>query len=481
MTGTGDQVSSYFLNSLLMHFVDKPVVIPRIVSFIFGVLVIIPYYLLVRLAFPQEVALASVLALVFYPIHVQLSVVQMANAGSIFFVVLAGYFLMQYLYKSDSGKNKIYFTVSIISTILATTFRMDAWFLLIILPLLLLQEKGLKQAVIFFILSSLYIVSVCYVSYNTYGNPVFFLRNPLNLNPLIDPAAKKGIFRFLLTRADMPSYGKYQGFVWFKTIFYTLSFPLSFLGFLGMLAAFKNKKQYIFFISFWIFLLMLTLKQIISNCYPFPRYSSIFVIFFLPFVFLGVSMVAEYIQRLLLLSDFYKRMFVVSLIVITSVYFIFFSVEFLIKDIPKMKYNSFVYTLSDWIGKNIHSQDIIICSFNDLNLPLYVSRAEIINKFIGGLYGNDEIFNILNNEKERRLDKKTIDEIIDFAQSSPKALNGAIYIRLLIKRGDSPEPKRIVFILDYPAYTYLKDHFPDLFQRLETKHYDFIYGGILLL
>jgi hypothetical protein len=146
-----------------------------------------------------------------------------------------------------------------------------------------------------------------------------------------------------------------------------------------------------------------------------------------------------------------------------------------------MKYNSFVYTLSDWIGKNIHSQDIIICSFNDLNLPLYVSRAEIINKFIGGLYGNDEIFNILNNEKERRLDKKTIDEIIDFAQSSPKALNGAIYIRLLIKRGDSPEPKRIVFILDYPAYTYLKDHFPDLFQRLETKHYDFIYGGILLL
>jgi hypothetical protein len=60
-------------------------------------------------------------------------------------------------------------------------------------------------------------------------------------------------------------------------------------------------------------------------------------------------------------------------------------------------------------------------------------------------------------------------------------LNQPTNVRLLAKRGDVQRVKRIVFALDYPAYIYLKEHFPGLLQILAIQHNDYIYWGILSL
>lgn len=486
-TGASGQLSYFFLNTLLMHFVDEPILISRIISFIFGILMIIPYYWLIKLAFSQDIALASIFVLAFYSVHILYSVISLAVAECLFFIILAVYFSMQHLYKTDSKKSKIYFIASIISTILATSFRVDAWPLVVFLSFVFLKEKRLKEALIFFVFSSFYIITISCIYYKVSGNLLLSSFKTMCLPTPVDPAplvfinsSFKGLSRLLITRPDMPSYGKYQISIWFGTLFYTLSFLLSLLGFLGMFDAFKNKKQYVFFLNFWCFFILLTLRQIISNHYPDERYSYIIVIFFIPFIFLGVTNIVLYICRRLGLAYFYKRVLVISLMMIASTYFIFVSRDHFIKDLlPRMKYNFFIRNLTNWVGKNINSGDIII-------FPAYTSElytAELENKFVGINYYIDNLTVIFNHNKEYKLDKEIINEIQDFIrkQRVVETITGTCVSRLLIKRGHTYKARRIVFILDERFYKFLKEEHPNLLKKIEIKYDGFLYSGVLPL
>ncbi|MCX5701641.1 MAG: glycosyltransferase family 39 protein, partial [Candidatus Omnitrophica bacterium] len=266
-TTSGCQRGFLFLNSLLMHFVDDPVLMPRLSSLIFGILVIIPYYLLVSSVFSQEIALASVFALAFYPVHVQLSVTSLGNAGAIFFVILSAYFFTRYLQINNIKENKIYLTASIIFAALATSFRAETSLLIIIFSLILLQERRFKAAIIFFIFSYTYVISRLWIERGF----LCFLHVATGFENWNWP------FNLFSAHTELSGLGKIRFFIWFDRLFHSFSLPLSVLGFLGIVSAFKNKKQYMVFLScFFGFFIFLTIRDLIHTSTPFMRYSSFF-------------------------------------------------------------------------------------------------------------------------------------------------------------------------------------------------------------
>jgi len=467
--GTGGQQWYYFLNALLIHIFDHPIFISRLSSLIFGLLVIIPYYLLVKSSFPVPIAICSTLSLCFYVVHIQLSVSSMANAGYILFVVLA--FLFLTLYFSSEYKKRVYFWSSIIFTILATSFRLEAWILVIIFPSFLLSQRKKRDALIFLILSSLYIFKTLLSFYQT-REPFGFLRNSL-INP---DFSHKG-FTFLTTRPDMPLGVNYQFSVWVFTLIYTLSPFIFFLGLTGMYCSSKDKRQLKFLILFWSFFLLLTVRQIMSNQYPYIRYSAILAIFFIPFAFLGTVKIIKNIHHFLGIKLKYKNSLTYVGLAIITVYFTVYSLRLLNKEIPKMQYNKFIIDLANLIRENCREGDIIISSLDSLTLGTGITLNGYICTDILSSSGEEERLYI-NFEDDRtyefydyisknKISQKLYKRIAQFIIKCHLNRKGEnINVRLITKRRGSREVKRFIFILDDYDFTYLKANFPDLYKNL---------------
>lgn len=463
-SGAGGQKGYYFLNSLIMHFIDRPVGVAKMSSFIFGAFSIIAYYFLIRLCFSNGIAMASAFMLSFYPLHVQLSVVPMANSGCIFFTIVSLYFLIKYLHESVEKRRKIYFLTALVFTILATSFRIEAWILIALYPFFILRAKNLKASVLFFILSSLYVASIFYIFYEQQGDPVSFLRNPV----FSTSEFKGGHFTFIARRPEVTLYVKYKIFLWIKIIAMTFSLPLTILAFLGMVFVFRrnNKDQHRFLLIFWIFFILSTLRYIITEHAVLTRYSAMMGVFFIPFVFMGGRYTVERLLYFVHMGYSHRKVVVTSCSVAISLYYAFFSTGLLIKEIPQMKYDTEVHNLADVLNRRLRSGDIAFSSFNTLHL----FAAELINKFCEAEELNNTIL-----EKEK-LDK--ISFLSDRFNSI--ARENGVYCNLLFKRGEPRKPGRLIFILDSRDYVYLKENLPDIFKKLEiNRERDFAYVGVL--
>ncbi|MFC1709116.1 glycosyltransferase family 39 protein [Candidatus Omnitrophota bacterium] len=474
-SGTGGQRGYYFLNSLLMSIFDNPVIVSKITSLLFGLLSIIPYYLLVKLAFSKEIALASVFALAFYSVHIQLSAVAMANTGSIFFIILSLYFLLKYLY-FDSGQNSKYsILTSALFCLLATSFRMETWLFIPLATLIIKGEKKYLAAVIFFCLSSIYILNTLYLfnfSLDFLNNPIFHL----NVAKLPSP-----VFNLLVTRPNILGQGDYQIFVWIHTLFHTLSLPLTICGFLGALLAFKNKKQRIFCLFFLSFFTLSTVRQIISNHQPFIRYSCILVIFFLPLIFLSIQKITTYLSLIFKLKKASRKIILRISLCASLLFFISFSTNLLSADIPQMQYDATAHALNNWAKRHLKSGDYIICGFSSL----YLSGAATENSFTTYAIDYPLLFNIydfLSAEDISKLDlnEKSSEQINIFEkkyQSLLKEKNLSHW--LIIKRASQRNIKRIVLMLSNDDYIYIRRNFPNLLKKFKIKFNRLMYFGFL--
>ena len=318
--GTGRRHGYDFLNSLLIYYFGHPMMVTRLFSLVFGILTCIPYFLLIRSSFSEKIALASLFAFAIYPIHIQISVVPMANAAFIFWMICAFYFVMKFFDKQTAAGKNIYLAILITFTLLATMFRLEAWGLIFIFGLFFTQERKLKEGLIFLLFSSLYIAYVLYISYKKYKDPFAFLAVPL-FNLWQEPIS------LLATRGDMPKYGKYQIFIWFDTLSYTFSLPLIIAGIFGIFTSLKDKKPRMLLTAFCIFFIILTARQVISNEPAWKRYSALLGVFLIPFISAGIYKTCEYLRRMRNLG----KVLAGGFFVISACYFCFISVNILNK------------------------------------------------------------------------------------------------------------------------------------------------------
>ena len=465
-SGTGDQKGYYFLNSLIMYFIDRPVEAAKMTSLVFGIFSIMAYYFLIRLCFPRLIAMSSAFMLSFYPLHAQLSVVPMANSGFIFFTIASLYFLVKYLKGSGGERKGFYFSVSLVFTVLATSFRMEAWILIALYPFFILREKGAARSILFFILSSLYVLSVFYIFYERQGDPVSFLRNPV----FSTPEFNGDHFTFMAGRPEVTLYVKNKLFLWVKVMIMTFSLPIAILASLGMVIAVRdnNKEQRRFLLMFWVFFILSTARYIITEHAVLIRYSVLMGIFFIPFVFTGARYAVDRILYFTRIGHYGGKRIVAGCLAAVNLYYAFFSAGLLIREIPQMKYDTEVHNLADVLDKRIMSGDIVLSSFNTLHL----FASELMNRFC-----EEEELNIEVIEKGK-LDKIAL--ISDGFNSMPRE-NG-VYYNLLFKRGRPREPERLVLVLNKRDYSYFRESFPDVFERAEiNREGDFAYTCTLSL
>ena len=104
----------YYIHGFAFYIFNNPVITPRIVSLILGVLTFIPFYLIVKKQVNEEVAFYSSLFFSFYTLHVRYSTVATSEAIYIFVLLTAICFFLYYL----SKRKLIYLILTILFMIL---------------------------------------------------------------------------------------------------------------------------------------------------------------------------------------------------------------------------------------------------------------------------------------------------------------------------------------------------------------------------
>ncbi len=476
--GTGGQRGFYLLNSLLMSLIDQPDLVARLSSMAFAILSIVFYFPLLRLLFTKEIALASTFALAFYHVHIQLSVAPMANAGFIFFTILSLYCLLRLCFFSNSQNSRLFLLLTAVFTLLGTSFRLEAWLLVLVYPLILLFRKRPLEAVILFILSSVYIANTLYLMHKYCGNAFIFLQNPL-----LHIHGIKTTIGFFAQPENLPSYSSFQGLIWIDTLRYSLSAPLLILGAIGMFSIRGRRKQAVFFFVFICFLFMLTLRQIISNHSPFTRYVSILSVFFIPFIFQGARTSASLILNCLRLKILRRRPLLTGSIYAALLFFVFISSSSLINDVYSMQYSDNVYVLKNWLRMNSRSGDLIFSSFNNLD----IHAAAIANKYVTSKPLDENVFLshlygfLYSKNKAVDFNKKTTPAPEKILKSfAPQFKNRYLFLNLLLSREcQEPDIKRIVFLLSPKHHEFMHKHLSKLFKKVTFSYNGFMHAGII--
>ncbi|MCG2704199.1 MAG: hypothetical protein L6366_07495, partial [Candidatus Omnitrophica bacterium] len=500
-SGTGGQSAYYFLNSLLLFFIDKPVLITRLTSLVFGILSIISFFYLLQLAFPLEISLASTFMLSSYYIHAQLSTTQFANSGAIFFAISACYFLLNHMCANIKNRSKNNLIYAAIFTLLATSFRMEMWLLAPLFTLISIKtlkptafppynpvgqktsffNNQLKTSFAFLIISSLYIIHTLIMFKTSRENCFSFLNTVL-----FHTSREKTNFNILASRPDMPLYGKYQISIWLNSLIFSLSHFAMICGTIGIQESLKKRKQGFFFIIFSAFFLMLTMRQLISNHFPFIRYSSILAIFFIPFIFSGIRRTVIF---LLLISKQGSRVIKTATaicLVFSSCFFANYSLTKLADQMGFMQFQKqdHVYSFSNWMRRHAQPGDIIITSFSALT----ISASAMLNKIVVSdphIYDQYMLFSIFDylTKNQSVLYNKAYEEISSFEKSLYlPLLEREINIRVLTDiKNPLPKPKRVIFALNEASLTFLQKNQSVLLQKVKLKYDGFVYSGILSL
>lgn len=253
-----------------LYFWRDPVLAPRALTVLFGILLMVPYYGVIRLLFGRTAAFFSGLILVFYPLHVIQSSVTTSDAVYYFFLFTSFY----YFFRSKDARARFSsLLLSALSFNVASLLRFESWILIPVL-LLLLVPRNKRDASAFLIL--------CLI-----GPGVSLLLNHVFQHDLFHSFSTAGrtsqasiaIGRFL--RDTSP-------WSWLTLLWKTSGSSLVVGGILGIGAAFwmRQKRQLALF--FLLFLGAFTANTMAGRMCAHARYSIILGLLLIPYmVFLG--------------------------------------------------------------------------------------------------------------------------------------------------------------------------------------------------
>lgn len=131
-----------YLISWVLRLWNNPLLASRCLHLIFGVLTLVPFYKFIYLDFGKISAVYSSLLLVFFPMHIKLSVVTLSEAPFMFFIISSVYFLSKYR-KVRGGMINI--VVSAFMLMLASLLRYEGWILIFLFILFLNVRKIAKD------------------------------------------------------------------------------------------------------------------------------------------------------------------------------------------------------------------------------------------------------------------------------------------------------------------------------------------------
>lgn len=160
-----------YLFALALLFWNDPFITTRVVSLLFGSLLVFPFYYYLRLAFDQKTALFSLLIACVYPQHVIYSVLSTGETMFHFFLFSSLYFFIKF--KAEASKNS-YLMFSAFLLGCATLCRFEGGLFIPLLTLFLLKGKKMEPF-LFFCIAMILPGWWMLVSYLANHDPLSFL------------------------------------------------------------------------------------------------------------------------------------------------------------------------------------------------------------------------------------------------------------------------------------------------------------------
>lgn len=325
----------YYIVGGMLRLWHDPVLVPRLVSFAFGALTVIPFYSLINLIFGGWVAFFSGILFCFYPLHIQYSVFSTADSLFIFFLVCAIYFCFKLIY----CKNKCLLNLiaCLLFLNLAAGLRFEGWVFIAVLWGILLNKKP-ESAAVFLSGSLLFPVAWMAACYFYTGNPLIFHSTSLHESRI-----------YLLS---VPFYQRigYWPYILGKTLSPWL---LAFSG-AGIFSAFARKQKLELAVIFIFVLGVYIFRTAAGGFETLPRYSIVLGLLIIPYCLFALGLIRARITR----AAWYALM--AAVVSLSLVYF----ARTIKSDIAWMTMPQEEKSLAGWLELNTGRGDNVMLDIN---------------------------------------------------------------------------------------------------------------------
>lgn len=350
-----------YIMAFMVKILGDPFTSTRLVSLIFGTLIIFPYYYLVKLLFDKRVAAISTLILSFLSIHIQYSTYSMSEVPFAFFLITSLYFFFRFKTGCETviEKRLTNLIISAVFLNLASMIRYEAWLFIPLLTVFTLNRDDLKNIslknislkndhIIYFItfmtISLIFPVFWIIGNYQMYGD--FFYSQHWSDNWI-----RTNIMLNTDSQWYNPSLIKKLA-IWPETVLYKLNIVAIFAG-IGALVSLLRKKNLEFLFIFLILISIFTYKLINLTMYPQSRHIIVPILFIIPYFIAGIDYFIDYPLRYLCKNSGRLAMIlVIGLFIITSSHTAIVKNYYVTPD--------YVFDVSNWLKVNIRPSDTIL-------------------------------------------------------------------------------------------------------------------------
>ena len=413
----------HYLLATALYFWRNPLITPRIFTMLFGILLIIPFYLLIEMLFNQEIAFYSSILLSFYPLHVMQSTLSTSDVVFHFFFFACLYYFFKFKLKE---KKVFWLILSAILFNIAAMLRFESW---VFIPLLsiFLYKDGKRYSAAFFLLSLILPSIWLYLCYRYRGNIFYSFIVP----------ARTAHTEILLQRVP---YAK-QIFGWLNILYKTLGPIIVICGIFGMLYSIA-KKRFLHLTLLFLYLYSLyTINALTERMWYNYRYSILLGLLILPYSVLCIEKISVPLRLkpiILFLPFIFFSM--LGFKNITSRYIFRSTLPVEIKEIAQ------------WLKVNVSSRGKLILSSDRLD----ASEQDIVvrsgispkNFFIvstpltGPLTTEEDIRRYINYEKPRYLilnSSSFLQGVLNFDMSQKNLSELGYRFELVYASGDIPD------------------------------------------
>lgn len=287
----------YFL-AIFLSVWREVILLPKILTVIFGILVVLPFYGCIKATFSKRIAFLSCLILAFYPLHIVQSCITTSEAMYYFFIFSALYFFLDYISKTTKTSS---FILSALAFNIAALLRFECWLFIPIFFFILLA-KDIKSAVIFFGLLLIAPVVWLALNYSVYKLPFYTFE--CSAQTSYTEIMEKKIFYD-------PSLWS-----WLPVLWRSSGGLLLIGGLLGMIISVKLSGKKLFLAYFFLIgFISLSVNSFIAHQWHHEKYSLILGLLLIPYaVFLFDHISDRFLQKkwwvnglllILLLINFY--------------------------------------------------------------------------------------------------------------------------------------------------------------------------------
>lgn len=423
-----DGNTSVFYNYLLVAWLrvwPDIEIAPRVLSMVFGILAIIPFYFLVRLIFTENIAFYSSVLAALFPLHAMQSTFSMSDTLYHFFFLACLYFIFKFKLKE---RRMVWVVLAGVLFNAAALLRFESWSLIIILFVLLLRE-GKKYSIVFLSLSLISPCAWMLLCHHFHKDALISFTLPARTAYVEIVMRKSAHNRSILG--------------WLSILRMMLGYIIVLSGLFGIAYSFLKKRSLYFGLFFLYFYVLYTINTLSLRMWHNERYAIVLGLLMLPY-----SVV--FLERL---SVFLKS----RLIILFLPFLVISCIEFNHTAHRYINWNTLpvqIKELSFWIRENIPSSSKILIGLNNNDLYghdiILRSSIPLRNFFLVTIFSpapslnKSDIENYVVREKPDFLilnSQGYLNSILDFdADANEIKEFGSIFKRVYFK--DAPDSDR---------------------------------------